>query len=41
MNEVYHKGEREIQARVGEQKQANSNGRIIADTIIKGAINLY
>lgn len=39
MNEVYHPGEREIQQRVGEQLTAQSNGRIITDTVVKGAIN--
>jgi len=39
MNDVYHKGEKEIQTRVGEDIQANSNGRVITNTIIKGAIN--
>ncbi len=36
---MYHKGEEEIQRLVGEELQANSNGRIITDSIIKGAIN--
>lgn len=39
MNEVYHNGERKIQQMVGEELQANSNGRVITDTILKGAIN--
>ena len=39
MSEVFHSGEREIQRRVGEETAASANGRIITDTIIKGAIN--
>lgn len=39
MNEVFHSGEREIQQRVGEEKAAHANGRIITDTIIQGAIH--
>lgn len=39
MDEVYHNGEREIQAKVGEEMQANSNSRVITGSIIKGAIN--
>lgn len=37
--DIYHKGEREVQQRVGELLQADSNGRVITDTIVKGAIN--
>lgn len=39
MGDVYHQGEREIQKRVGEERMADANGRVIADSIIKGAIN--
>jgi len=39
MNDVYHKGEKEIQARVGEEIQANSNGRVILPNIVRGAFN--
>lgn len=39
MDNPFHKGEREVQHRVGEERQANSNGRIVTNTIIKGAIN--
>lgn len=39
MSDIYHKGEKEVQSRVGEELQANSNGRVISDTIIRGAIN--
>jgi predicted pyridoxine 5'-phosphate oxidase superfamily flavin-nucleotide-binding protein len=38
MDEVFHKGERTIQAKVGEELQAHANGRIIHDKIIMGAI---
>ena len=39
MNEVYHSGEIAVQESAGERKMAMSTGRIITDTIIKGAIN--
>ncbi|MBU2525387.1 MAG: pyridoxamine 5'-phosphate oxidase family protein [Bacteroidetes bacterium] len=39
MESVYHSGEKEIQKRVGELLRAESNGRVITNTIIKGAIN--
>ena len=39
MEDVFHKGEREVQRKAGEEFIANSNGRVIANTIIKGAIN--
>lgn len=39
MGEVFHSGEREIQQSLGELDKANSNGRIIKDSIVKGAVN--
>ncbi len=39
MSQVYHSGERAIQQKVGEQLAAESNGRVITDTVAKGAIN--
>jgi len=39
MKDVYHEGEKKIQAKVGEEKEAQSNGSVINDKIIKGAIN--
>lgn len=39
MESIYHHGELEIQEMAGEQIQANSNGRVITNKIIKGAIN--
>jgi len=39
MSSIYHDGERTIQQKVGEEIIANSNGRVITNNIIKGAIN--
>ena len=39
MNDIFHSGEIEIQERVGEKMIATSNGRIVSDRIIAGAIN--
>ena len=39
MSEIYHKGEIQVQESTGERKIAMSTGRIVTDTIIKGAIN--
>ena len=39
MNDVFHDGERAIQKKVGEELAANSNSRIIADSVVKGAVN--
>ncbi len=39
MNQVYHPGEIEIQQKVGEQLTAESNGRVITNTVAKGAVN--
>lgn len=39
MNDIFHSGELEIQKKVGEEIIAHSNGRIVAETIVKGAIN--
>ncbi|MEN7548810.1 pyridoxamine 5'-phosphate oxidase family protein [Rapidithrix thailandica] len=39
MENIYHEGEKEVQRKAGEEIQANSNGRIVTDSIIKGAIN--
>lgn len=39
MEGVYHAGEIEIQKRVGEERMADANGRVITNRIIKGAIN--
>ncbi len=39
MSNVYHDGEKSIQEKVGEEIVANANGRVITDSIIKGAIN--
>lgn len=39
MEGVYHSGELDIQEKVGEQLQANSNGKVITNKIIKGAVN--
>ncbi len=36
---MYHDGEKAIQKKVGEEIIANSNGRVISDSIMKGAIN--
>lgn len=36
--EVYHRGEREIQRRAGDENMARTNGRMISSEIIKGAI---
>ncbi len=37
--DVYHKGERLIQHLTGEEEEADANGRIINDYVIRGAIN--
>ena len=39
MDEVFHSGEREIQQKVGDNLIANSGAKLIAETVIKGAIN--
>lgn len=39
MEDIYHSGEREVQKITGEAIIANANGRIIANTVIAGAIN--
>lgn len=39
MNEIFHNGEKEVQKMVGEEMIGISNGRIINDTIVPGAIN--
>lgn len=39
MEEVYHDGERAVQRQVGEERTAGANGRVITNTIIRGAIN--
>ncbi|OJJ15204.1 hypothetical protein BKI52_39765 [marine bacterium AO1-C] len=39
MNEVYHSGEIQVQESTGERQIAMSTGRVITNTIIKGAIN--
>jgi len=39
MNEVYHAGEITVQESVGERTMAMSTGRMVNNTIIKGAIN--
>jgi uncharacterized protein len=39
MEEIFHSGEREVQRRTGEIIIANSNGRIINNVIVAGAIN--
>lgn len=39
MSEVYHNGEKQVQQLTGEERIASSTGRVITDTIIKGAIN--
>ena len=37
--DVYHSGEKEIQKLTGEEATGNANGRVITDSIVKGAIN--
>ncbi len=39
MKEVYHEGEKLIQTKARERNEAEQNGRLITDKIIKGAIN--
>lgn len=39
MSEIYHKGEIQVQESTGERKIAMSTGRMVTNTIIKGAIN--
>lgn len=39
MTNTFHDGEKKIQEMAGEQSAANSNGRMIASSIIRGAIN--
>ncbi|MEQ9290574.1 MAG: pyridoxamine 5'-phosphate oxidase family protein [Cyclobacteriaceae bacterium] len=39
MGTKYHDGERKVQKITGEEVIANSNGRVIVDTIVKGAFN--
>lgn len=38
MENTFHEGERKVQERIGETLIANNNGRLITNTIIKGAI---
>ncbi len=35
----YHEGELLVQQHVGEAREAQQNGRVVADTILKGALN--
>lgn len=39
MDDKYHDGERKVQKLTGEEIIANSNGRVIVDSIVKGAFN--
>ncbi len=39
MEEVYHQGEKAVQRLVGEEQSAQTSGKVITDTIIKGAVN--